>query len=202
MEIKLSEDRKTSWFLLSPTGNGYSPWVNTEIKIPRNATIRIRSSGRSTMAIHHIVEAANEHPDYPPLHPWVGPAGLDSDKPFPKRTEREEDKKRLDYLILPGKPQGELLGIISDSEPKVRPAVEEIHEIGERCTINEKDHDGGTLWLAVNEIWLDCKTLDSLRIKDSNNALLYSELKNQEYASAWYDDNAGAFLVVVEADNN
>jgi hypothetical protein len=39
-----------------------------------------------------------------------------------------------------------------------------------------------------------------LKIKDSNNALLYSELKNQEYASAWYDDNAGAFLVVVEVE--
>ena len=198
VELSLPNNSRTSWYFISATGGLNSPWTDTGIRIPKRKDVSVHASGKATMAIHHIVNSANSIDNSPPYNPWVGPDGLDVAKILPKRSTRDIDDTRSRHLIYPHADQGCLLGFISDRQPSVREDPRQIIHIGSSANIEAKEHRGGTLWLAVNEVWLDTATLDSLAIHEPQNRGQYAALDSLDYYSAWFDDNSGGYLVVVE----
>ena len=200
VELTLPNRSRTSWFLLSSTGRPDSPWTNTGIQVPDDRDIRITASGRATMAIHHIIAAADSPTMQLPLHPWVGPNGLDEASPLPPRRWRPEDGIRSKHLLVKEEHQGKLLAFISATQPPARPNKQSVIAVGEEVHLRAGQHTAGSLWLAVNEIWLDEVTLDGLKHDEPARAERYEAISKDRYANAWYDDNVGEFLVIVEVN--
>lgn len=200
IELTLRNKEKTAWFLLNPSGDTAepSPWVDTGVDVPEGAEVSIHASGRITVALHHIIASALDSIEYPPLSPWVGPEGLDPLRYFPRRSDRAEHIQRAALRLHPGIFQGRLIGIISSNAPQVRPDTSTIINIGQARTVLPSEHRGGHLYLAINEIWLDPPTLDMLTSLEPSRRARWKAIADSNYANAWYDDNGGNFLVVVE----
>jgi len=184
--------KTTAVYLLTPHGAKAGPWVNTGIEIKRGQDVRITASGRVCLAMHHMVESGIK--DVPPPLPWSGPSGLDPCSALPPTTPRDEELVRSKYLICNTADQGELIGVISAGEPPIKPDSVDVLEIGDYW--DQPAKKSGTLWLTVNEIWLNKSLADAYAPKTPEE--FEKNIVANSYWNVWYDDNAGAFLITVE----
>lgn len=219
-----SDGKETYVIALSPNGSYDSPWVNTGIELRTGDRVRVRASGRISLAFHHIVEAANG--DTVPSHPWIGPEGLDPKSKYPLRNLRKVDDYRARGLLMPDASWGCLLGQISATGPTTRPSEpEKVIKVGKDLTLGIEQK--GSLYLTVNEIWLDASMIDIYAppLADSGDDYYDGEVTpgnpttkpngrtvrsmrdrfqklivDKYYWGVWYDDNAGSFAVVVEVE--
>ena len=182
---------------ISATGGDASPWVYSGIDLAAGRTYEILASGRATMAIHHIADAAKS--DIPPTHPWLGPNGIDRAKQIPPSLVHPPDSWRLDYKLSTTQEalHGMLLAYVGKRPPAVRPA-EGLHHVGSHGVV--RSETGGQLWFAVNDVWLDPDTLGILMLhpqESEEQKQRYKSMFDEEYYKAWFDDNAGGFFIRV-----
>ncbi|MBT3192994.1 MAG: hypothetical protein HN341_10605 [Verrucomicrobia bacterium] len=200
MLFKLPNRKRTAWVLLSPTGGEESPWVNTGLRLTKGKDVRITASGKICTAFHRMVDAARDKDDPLPSHPWVGPEGIDRKSNTPPKAFRTQDDKAEKFLLVPGKNQGLLIGTVSQGKPNVHP--NDIWEIGVGDRFTAKD--SGDLWLTVNDVWLERRRwrpyAASQKVGEppKNKETFKKNIEDTGYYNIWFDDNAGAFLVIIE----
>lgn len=177
-------EEKTAVFLLSAVAgatnpNTMTPWVDTGIRVTKGQTLKFRASGAVNTAIHRLVDSAHIH-SMSPTTPWVGPNGLITSSTLPKRQllGRPEDAIRRRGAVATDIEFGRLIGYVN---PKGTPTPPPVCFRPERVTVpNFLDiGDGnvrgsaepnswtvevtGTLWLTINDVWLDTSAFAAAR---------------------------------------
>jgi hypothetical protein len=199
--LTTSRSSKAAVFLLNSTGADDGPWVNTGIDVQAGQKLTLKASGRICLAYHRLLEAADTH--RPPPQPWIGPDGITSAGIVPIRSPRYQDLKRLAVLLATNMPQGMLIGVITENDPnKVEQSQDTILGIGSKKTFSGRNK--GVLWLTVNDTWLKLEDKYKEAFISSHINISTNEVKRrlgwwetnivqQNYWAAWYDDNNGSF---------
>jgi hypothetical protein len=195
------DQKRTAWFLMSPTPGELGPWVNTGIRIDAGERALIRASGQVNLAMHRMMESAEK--DKKPPIPWLGPAGLTEDLAG-RYLPRPGDVERRQFSLAPKLPYGALIGQISEGKPLLRPEEKDLIRIAGESAFEVPKDKGGTLWLAVNEIYFD-ETMRAAYLRGATGTKLTERtsewdtlISAQGYWHIWFDDNAGSFLVTAE----
>lgn len=189
---------KAATFLLSSNGGGScTPWIDTGIHVTKGEKIFFKYSGKINTGIHTMVEAADKDIILPRI-PWSSAEGLDMEICSPKRDIQYLERLRKKALLNPNLPQGRLIGTISStSRPDHRPNV--IIDIPKFTTDSYTICESGTLWLTINEAWLDSDFLMNNTVKSLGMSKKeFDFIKRNNYSNVWYDDNSGFFNVTIE----
>ncbi len=187
-------------------------WLNTGIQIKPGQTVKITATGSVNLGIHRLVEAAYTH-SRPRLN-WTDPEG-DTGSSRPKPVD--DGVKAL--FIKPGLNPGVLLAYVdvtgkdnldkyNAKSPEIEKEIEKIGKVGE---ISSKQ--GGTLWLVINDAVLDKndesrdayvmpqdkldETYGKGKVTEKQRKDQWERIKRDHYFDAFFDDNAGEFLVQV-----
>ncbi len=200
-----SNSKKIVSVLLAANGDYNTPWINTGVSLEKGDKIKISASGKICLAVPQMINSADL--GVLPSHPWIGPRGIDPDERYPRNDGRKRPKS-WEYRVNPDEFMGRLIGTISNEKPKNRPQKENTLSIGEECEFESQKN--GDLWLAINDIWLDRDALYTLiedtekRVKQDTIHVPYlSKLRyilKHEYYNAWFDDNAGSFMVNIQLE--
>ena len=180
-------------------------WLNTGLRVKPKQRLLITASGAVNLALHRQMEAAMKHTK--PRVGWLGPDG----GPYP--ASNPLDSSRDEFLVLPGAnygtilaciaPEGDILGM---DRPRPKGVVVAISKDG------ISSDDGGILWLCVNDVVLSADAehaylapqavLDRVygagTIKEEDRKKEWNEIKQSRYFDAFFDDNAGEFLIHVD----
>jgi hypothetical protein len=181
-------------------------WLNTGIQIKPGQSVKITATGSVNLGIHRLIEAANTHSN--PRWNWTDPAGnYESSRPTPI------DKAVKALFIAPGLKPGVLLAYVTDKNylSKYNPKPQGIQEIGKDGEISSQK--GGTLWLVINDAVLDDsnKSRDAYvlpqdkldetygrgKVTEKQRKDELERIQTENYFEAFFDDNAGEFLVQV-----
>ncbi|MBO4488050.1 MAG: hypothetical protein J5741_00135 [Bacteroidales bacterium] len=201
--------------------NSADLWANSGIEVKEGDIISVRTSGAFNTAIHHLTDdAKNNKPQYR----WISPTG---GKQSDETRDLLRNKYRIapneePNVILMQVVKEEISKHLSPLDPnnvkEYAPYFDgrsrsgqspEIYVIGMEKE-NIKIHQDGILHFAVNDIALTDAIIDSMRghenelkldsTKISNNnkepELDYYEKNN--LVNAWFTDNVGSFLIVIE----
>lgn len=198
--IEMHSNRETASFLLSSNGGGScTPWINTGIRLSKGDRIKFKYSGKINIGMHKMINAAIEDTILPPL-PWSSAEGIDADICEPKRDIRYFEKLRKKCLLRTNLPQGRLIGTLSStSRPEHRPNT--VIDVPKFTSDFYTVAESGTLWLTINEPWLDNESLMNLspKLLGMDDAE-FNFIKANNYSNVWYDDNSGFFNVTIEID--
>jgi hypothetical protein len=183
------------------------PWLNTGLEVKKGQKMTITASGSVNLAVHRLVEAANDHKR--PRLGWLGPDG----GTHPYKTDL--DNARSKYLIAPDPNNyGALLACIvplGDPDPgKENPRPKGIKRVGSRGSITAEST--GTLWLVVNDVMLTEQSRDAYvapqnildEVYGPGKVTVDQKVKEWEailkgrYFTAFFDDNIGEFLIHVD----
>jgi len=188
-------------------------WTNTGLIIRPGQKISIAATGFVNLAIHRLVDAANN--DDRPRHGWVGPEGAAEGD---LRNERPVDRLRKPLRIEPKVGFGCLLAYIRpEGKPdpgRENPRPEGIHVFNKQSselTYKDSEDRVGTLFLTVNDgILRDDRESEEAYVtnQDALDATYgkgkrtvqelretWKKLVVQNYWDIWFDDNVGEFLV-------
>ncbi|UXE62360.1 MAG: hypothetical protein KA717_06075 [Woronichinia naegeliana WA131] len=184
-------------------------WLNTGIQIKPNQTVKITATGSVNLGIHRLVEAAYTH-SYPRWN-WTDPAGESGPS-----SSTPIDKGLKALFIAPGLKPCVLLAYVDvtgkNDLGKYNPKPQGIEEIGRGKEITSKE--GGTLWLVINDAVLDDsdksrdayvlpqdkldETYGKGKVTEEKRQEEWERIKTDDYFDAFFDDNAGEFLVQVQ----
>lgn len=186
-------------------------WTNTGLRLNPNQHMTIGATGLVNLAIHRLVDAANE--DVRPRHGWVGPEGDQ------QKNEKPLDRRRKSLRIDPRVGYGCLLAYVRpEGEPdpsKENPKPTGIQVVGRNGELTYLDLSGreGTLFLTVNESVIRDDAANQTAYVGTQQALdetygpgkvtvktlrkRWQRLVTDNYWEVWYDDNAGEFLVQI-----
>jgi len=207
-EISRERDRK-SHFLVPAS----KLWIDSGITITPGQIIRISASGLINVAMHRVVNAAEE--DKYPLLPWTGPEGFYSG---PNETRPIYSKRRY-ILVKPDAPRGSLLLYARKQgypEPgKHNPDPSDIVVVGKGITYTYEAVDTmpANLYFVINDAVLgkEKKHRDAFMGTQSEIDFTYgkgrysveelekrwNKIVETQYWDIWYHDNVGQFLVEV-----
>jgi hypothetical protein len=182
-------------------------WLNTGIQIKPGQSVKITATGSVNLAIHRLIEAAHTHSN--PRWNWTDPAGeYESSRATPI------DKAVKALFIAPGLKPGVLLAYVTDKNDlgKYNPKPQGIQEIGKDGEISSQK--GGTLWLVINDAVLDDsnksrdayvlpqdkldETYGKGKVTEKQRKDEWKRIQIEDYFEAFFDDNAGEFLVQVQ----
>jgi hypothetical protein len=183
--------------------------LNTGIQIKPNQTVKITATGSVNLGIHRLVEAAYTH-SYPRWN-WTDPAGESGPS-----SSTPIDKGLKALFIAPGLKPCVLLAYVDvtgkNDLGKYNPKPQGIEEIGRGKEITSKE--GGTLWLVINDAVLDDsdksrdayvlpqdkldETYGKGKVTEEKRQEEWERIKTDDYFDAFFDDNAGEFLVQVQ----
>lgn len=193
--IKKSGETYKAQFLLPAS----STWTDTGIDIPPRATVNFRASGRVHLAIHKLIQSANN--DSLPLFNWLGPRGA------PYQSTRQLDKARRSLLIENKANIGAIIGFFKKSTDippgpsNHRPKGKFIVDLSDGGFKNDSD-EKVRLWLVVNDMYLDPNNIqaskDAYIGKDKKKEPMWNYIESKDYWHIWFDDNIGHYLVQVE----
>ena len=201
--------------------NSADLWANSGIEVKEGDIISVRTSGAFNTAIHHLTEdAKNNKPQYK----WISPTGgKQSDAPRDLYRNKyciapyEEPNVILMQVVRKNISRTKWLSdrkslekYASCIDGRVREGESpDIYVIGSEKE-NIKIRQDGILHFAVNDIALTKDIIDSMK-KDDLNALgvgqtitddsTFLELdyyRDSAIVNAWFLDNVGSFLVVIE----
>lgn len=189
------------------------PWLNTGIDVAQGQHVTVTASGSVNLAIHRLVESAHAHKR--PRFGWLGPEGAQ----HPYQTAL--DNARSKYLIAPNPNNyGTVLAcIVPERAPT--PGIEHprptgIMMIGRGGSFTAEAD--GKLWLVVNDVILNEESQDAYvarqevldavygkdpvtgksRVTVEQKQAEWESIKNDRYFGAFFDDNAGEFLIQVD----
>lgn len=199
-QVKISGKLKSAIFPVFASQG----WIDSGITIPPGATVEITASGQANLAIHRLVEAAEE--DFRPDFPWTGPEGVDFQSTNPRDTRRKKG------LIVQKDNIGALLAYLhidggDKSEPDLldNPRPTGIRVIKQGRKITNKSEQEATLWFIVNDVVLDSSDESAqMYLPDKNNPDYQEKkekwdyVKQEQYWDIWFDDNSGFYQVIVE----
>ncbi len=189
--------QKTAFFQVSSNGGIESPWINTGIELTEDQLVTIQATGKICLAFHRMSKAA-ESDSLPPM-PWNGPEGIKGSVSFPPRIIRTKNRESSNALVSPNSLKGMLIGCISNDIPNHTASENtQVIDIGKNKTFTA--NKTGTLWLTVNDIWLD---QNSAKVYSNNNTevnekVFREKIIEKKYWNIWYDDNSGSYLVTIE----
>jgi hypothetical protein len=178
-------------------------WLNTGLQIKPGQEVKITATGSINLAIHRLVEAAHTH-KYPRWG-WMEPEGGQPLNPA------HQDLRIKQYLISPDNNYGVLLACITtDDLGKSNPKPKNVSVIGRNASI--KSEKRGKLWLVVNDAVLNKdaknayvqpqKDLDATygvgKVTVKQREEEWKRIVDDGYFDAYFDDNAGAFLVQLQ----
>jgi hypothetical protein len=196
-------------------------WVDTGIVLKPGETIKLSASGQINLAVHRLVEAANE--DRVPWYGWVGPEG----KELPKAENPPTiyiRRQEAQLLIHPeSKPGCLLMYLGSEGQPppdKRDPRPKDIMAIGRGPKqYRNESKQNQQIYLTVNEKLLantdkareayvgtqaEIDATYGLNSDGTPRFTLeqlekrYKYVIDNAYWDVWFDDNIGEFLVKVE----
>lgn len=205
-----SEKGEVSYWLF----NTASLWANTGISVKEGDIITIRSSGKYHTAIHHLFNDVDKNKKLE--NQWIGSEGYKQDE-----DKDSKDYYRGQFRIFPGMPNGALIMQVAKDEPIDTPLdsnssgtadPDNFYYIGK-----ERQHiyinNPGTLFFAINDIVLNSRNIDEMMRfknklelgttkKDNNETVCELEyyLENN-YKTAWFDDNVGSLLILIEKES-
>lgn len=188
---------ETLSFLLAAS----APWDSPkEFIVKQGEWLRIRASGKVNLAIHHLVTAAEN--DTRPRHFWVGPDGM-SEKNF--NLLQKQDRWRSQYPLVPRKPYGSLIAGISNNKDVPPTSNDPIWYVGSDW--EGPAPGGGILWFAVNDVLLTPNIpREAYEVPEAEREGDYilkgnwDDIGGGKYPNLWFDDNLGAFMVIVKKD--
>jgi hypothetical protein len=202
-EISASKESQRI-FLLLPANK---LWLNTGFQVKPDQKVKISATGSVNLGIHRLVEAAYTHDS--PRWNWTDPEGnQESSRPTPI------DKAVKQLFIEPDRKPGVLLASVipnnNETLGKYNPKPKGIQQIGKEGEISSKE--GGTLWLVVNDAVLNKnagnayvlpqKDLDQTygkgKVTEEQRKEEWERIKIENYFEAFFDDNAGNFLVQIQ----
>jgi hypothetical protein len=175
-------------------------WIDTGLDLLPNGEINITATGKATLAIHRLVESAQE--DTIPNHGWVGPEGG-----IPDSKTRSF---RRSLLVEPNAEEGSLLAWFSkngDVKPsKINPRPSEggrlIQFVGNNSTLKNENNYPVRLWLTLNDAVLDSEKTSETAYKENKNGKKINSkwdyIKAHNYWNVWYDDNVGFYQIQVQ----
>lgn len=198
-------------------------WANSGIRVEAGDRLTFRASGRSNTAIHHLVDSANAN--LQPRYDWVDTEGRGATdattrdaRIAPFRIFPNQSKDALVMQVVPEKyesiasispeakrnqfltPWG--LDMLSTEQREQQP--ENYYFIGEERG-EVLIYEDGVLHFAINEMVLTRPVIAHLKnfLGDSlfGKTDTIPELDYycaEDYYNAWFDDNIGSFLVVIE----
>lgn len=183
------------------------PWLNTGLDVAKGQKVSLTASGSVNLAIHRLVEAAQQHRR--PRLGWLGPEG--GKHPYPNDLENARSK----YLITPDPNNyGTVLACVvpyNDPAPgKENPRPKGVQPVGSSGSLTAEAD--GKLWLVVNDVILsdesrdayvaDQKILDAVygegKVTVEQKDAEWGEIKSRRYYDAFFDDNAGEFLIQID----
>ena len=211
-----NEDNEVIYWLF----NSADLWANSGIKVKKDDVISVRTSGAMHSAIHHLVDAANENSVLQDR--WLNPMGGNNSEKArdKKRSEfRISPNHGFNVILMQVIPEDVELKQDNkfqapfypylDGRPSGNDIIPDIYVIGagrEKLTIR-KD---GVLHFAVNDIVLTPRIIKSMTTKYSAKDLELGEspqdankteleyYQDQKFVDAWYVDNVGSYLIVIE----
>jgi hypothetical protein len=189
------------------------PWLNTGIDVVKGQKVTLTASGSVNLAIHRLVNSAQTH-ERPRLG-WLGPDG--APQPYPD----DLDNARNPYLIAPNLNYGTVLACVAPEVAELRPGITNPRPPGVRLIgrggsfTAESD---GKLWIVVNDVILNEKSenayvakqgvLDKVygtdevtgrsKVTEEQKKKEWDTIKGVEYYDAFFDDNAGEFLIQID----
>ena len=209
--IMKSEDKDVIYWLF----NTADLWSNSGIEVEKGDELTIRASGSSYTAIHHLVDASTKNDTL--RDRWVGTDG-DSEKKSPR------DMARGKFRLVKNADEGMLLmKIVEPQDANINNGwiqkdnidstkleellgSKDVIIIGKERTL--KVGKSGILHFAVNDIVLtpeviksmnDSSIISELELgKSPNNSNELDYYKEKHFYNAWYVDNIGSFLIVIE----
>ncbi|HTU92466.1 MAG TPA: hypothetical protein VMF69_20460 [Gemmataceae bacterium] len=183
------------------------PWLNTGLDVAKGHKLSVTASGSVNLAIHRLVEAAQEHKRL--RLGWLGPDG----GPHPYKTDL--DNARSKYLIAPDPDNyGAVLACVipyGERGPgKENPRPKGVSRIGSHGSITAQAD--GKLWLVVNDVMLTDESRDAYvapqnildevygpgKVSVAQKEKEWAEIKNRRYYEAFFDDNVGEFLIQID----
>lgn len=184
------------------------PWLNTGIDVAKGQKVTLTASGSVNLAIHRLVDSAYKH-ERPRLG-WLGPEG----GPHPYQTAL--DNARSKYLIAPNPNNyGAVLACVVPDIAELTPGIANPQPKGivliGRGNSFTADVDG-KLWLVINDIILNKDSEDAYVASKEVLDVVYGKdkvtvdqkrseweaIKRDGYYGAFFDDNAGDFLIQVD----
>ncbi len=205
--ILLHDDKELQALVPLPASAG---WINSGVVVPPKSSVSIEATGRVTLAIHHIVDAAKK--DCKPKSNWIGPEGDSS--PLSGKYARRREK-----LVFRHKGRDTRIGCViaclkhpNENNPSLiyypRPRNMWELENGKGEIFNDKDYPR-ELWFTVNDIVLDKDCRDVYVGDKPNEATCTAEAKNDYvksceawteieksgYWNIWFDDNVGHYFL-------
>lgn len=192
-------------------------WANSGIHVEENDVLTIRASGKSYTAMHHLIKAADVNAV--PIDKWVGTSGdiRDSARDVERGHYRIFKDKPQDALVMQVIPENVNMWDTTENKYYLRKDYldvkkgnkdENFYFIGKE-RVNLRIHHSGVLHFAVNDIVLTRAVIagmksDPVKMElmklgnaiDGTHELDYYNKHN--YYNAWFDDNIGSFLIVIE----
>ena len=196
-------------------------WMNTGLVIEPKQTVLITASGRASLAIHLLVDAARF--DFRPRHSWVGPEGAGNNSaPDVRPTYRNQ------LRIKPTAQDGVLLAYLQkkgDAIPSIdNPRPEPIFVVGASNEFRNDTDDPRILFLVINDAILnnsDESAKAYFEVDDLNDAKLkkrdgrfknfdpqnpeswtplerWDYVRGQRYWNLWFDDNMGYYQIQID----
>jgi hypothetical protein len=180
-------------------------WLNTGINVKPGQKVKITATGSVNLGIHRLIEAAYTHNN--PRWNWTDPAG-----DYGTSRSTRIDKAVRALFIAPQEKPGVLLAVVTEDTDlgKYKPKPKGIQLIGNSGEIESKE--GGTLWLVINDAVLNDEaenayvfpqsTLDDTygkgKVSVEQRKKEWERIKEEDYFEAFFDDNAGSFLVQIQ----
>lgn len=217
-----NEDTEVTYWLF----NSADLWANSGIKVEKGQRITVRTSGAFHSAIHHLVEDASKNQQ---RDKWLNATGGMQSKTkqdSARARYRIATEYEFNTIIMQVIPEEVLRSgsawyksDFTKNNPKYldyvdgmnKQASTHIYKIGDGYENIEIQTDG-VLCFACNDIALTDRVIDSMkndknfkdlnlsRINDSDSITELDYYKMNKFVDAWFVDNVGSFLIVVERE--
>lgn len=216
-----NEDSEVTYWLF----NSADLWANSGIEVKKGQRITVRTSGAANTAIHHLVQDAEENRML--RDQWFSPTGINkqyNESHSARSNYRIANNYPQNEILMQvlSKETIESINNIKERKSKSiddkifdyidggigKNTIANIYAIGEQYENIEIQNDG-FLCFACNDIALTPRVIDSMLVyKDKLGIKPHDSTKTElEYykelgfIDAWFVDNVGSFLVVVERLN-
>lgn len=216
-----NEDNEIIYWLF----NSADLWANSGIKVKAGDVISVRTSGAFHTAIHHLVQDADSNRVL--RDRWLDPMGGDHGGAKDKKRSKYRISQTAEFNTILMQVMPDTIMSLKDDSGRYKKVYDryldgsgaDIYAIGsgkEKITIRNE----GILYFAVNDIALTDKVIETMlaydsfpgdanrlglkeypNFKDPDTTSGNTELhyyKKEHFVDAWYVDNVGSFLVVIE----
>ncbi|MCR5036534.1 MAG: hypothetical protein K6A73_04345 [Bacteroidales bacterium] len=217
--IKNENTEVTYWLF-----NSADLWANSGIKVEKGQRITVRTSGAFHSAIHHLVQDADKNQQ---RDKWLNATGgmqsqTKQDKARAKyRIAPEYEFNTIIMQVIPEEVLSlgnewyskkftdihtEYLDYVDGMNKKITPYI---YKIGAGYENIEIQNDG-ILCFACNDIALTDRVIDKMKkdkhfddlnlCKMENKKTELDYYKETNFVDAWFVDNVGSFLIIVESE--